>query len=460
MKKAFRAYQLADTEKAKDLLAGDGLKKAVIYRDGPDYKLAFSVFTRENRGLMRHVISPETVSELCSDNQYGEQLFRQVCQMKKDGDLFYRAGSLENPLRYSRLGPNNTTKESYNLPLFRDEKYPVGMDLNKYVGRSQGLMRKLEDDVCRDFSRNFNSKNSAGPRYSGYSSGSKFSVNMNILYTFDRNADGSLPELSKPIPAPISQYEVDKIADVFGIEPVDGVYTQGVSFTPVIALDRMPTGILSRFLGGHISKNDAEMRGGAAFLSTPYCFNLRSSSGEVRHDIVIDPAKAMDILDTSNVLKASSKQTIVKGIFPGAMVEYDRKPYPPLMDNTYLFAEGEMDALYDNASGVSSVFRDPCVDDSSILLSIDSISDKPAAPSGRIRSIYVPDVDVVGEPGHISFSEKSHNHYVSMLTKCGYLEKSGKIVNGKVTDAINPTEEENDFDDGPDNDEVDFDFPF
>ena len=450
MKKAFKAYQVADAKEARNLLAGDGVKKAVIYREGPDYKLAFSVFTKENKGLMRHVISPDTVSELCMDDKYGEQLFRQICQMKKDGNLFYRAGSLENPMYYGRLGPNNTNEDCYNTPLFRDEKYPPGMDLNRYVGRSQGLMRKLEDGVCRDFNKSFNSqyhKHFVGSRYSDYGVGMKDSAKMNILYTFDRNADGSFPDLSKPIQAPISQYEVDRVADVFGIEPVDGVYTKGVSFTPIIALDRLPTGLLSRFLGGHLSKSTVEDRGGL-FLSSPYCFNLRSSSGEVRHDVVIDPVKAMSILDTSNVLKTSSKQTIVKGVFQGAMAEYDRKPYPPLMNDTYLYAENEVDALYENKPGVSSVFRDPCIDESSILLSMKAISEKPAAPSGRIRSVYVPSVDVIGDPGHISFSEKSHNHYASMLTKCGYLEKSGKIVDGKVTDALNPSNEDaDDFDD-------------
>lgn len=459
MKKAFKAYQVADAKEARNLLAGNGVKKAVIYREGPDYKLAFSVFTKENKGLMRHVISPDTVSELCADDKYGEHLFRQICQMKKDGDLFYRAGSLENPMYYGRLGPNNTVEDCYNTPLFRDEKYPAGMDLNRYVGRSQGLMHRLEDGVCRTFNKNFNSqyhKYSIGSRYSDYGMGTKDSAKMNILYTFDRNADGSLPDLSKPVQAPISQYEIDRVADVFGIEPVDGVYTKGVSFTPIIALDRLPTGTLSRFLGGHISKNEAENRDGAVFLSSPYCFNLRSSSGEVRHDVVIDPVKAMAILDASNVLKTSSKQTIVKGVFPGAMAEYDRKPYPPLMDDTYLYTENEVDALYENEPGVSSVFRDPCIDESSTLLSMKAISEKPAAPSGRIRSVYVPSIDVTGDPGHVPFSEKSHNHYASMLTKCGYLEKSGKIVNGKVTDALNsPNEDANEF-----GDETGFDLMF
>ena len=122
MKKAFKAYQVADANEARNLLAGDGVKKAVIYREGPDYKLAFSVFTKENKGLMRHVISPDTVSELCMDDKYGEQLFRQICQMKKDGNLFYRAGSLENPMYYGRLGPNNTNEDCYNTPLPDDVK--------------------------------------------------------------------------------------------------------------------------------------------------------------------------------------------------------------------------------------------------------------------------------------------------------------------------------------------------
>ena len=428
MKNAYKTYKDTSTNEAKALLAGDGIKKAVIYQDGPDYKMAFSVFTQENKGLMRHFISSDTVSSLCEDITYGEQLFDQVRQMKQNGDLFYRIGSLENPVFYGRLGPNNVEDKSFGFPLFRNnEKYRAGMDLNHYVNRSRGIIQSLSDSVCKKYSSEFRRAGKDGWSVSSRS-------DLDILYTLDRNADGSFPDLAKPAPAPQSQYDIDRISDVFGIEPENGFYRKGVSFTPILACDRLPAGNLSLFLGGRVSKDSAK-RDGAVFLSSPYCFNLRNSTGDVKHDIVIDPMKAMTIVDVSLMLKPRSKQTIARGVFTGGLTEYERKPYPPLKDDTYLYSEADVEGLYSNASGVSSVFRDPCFDFSSNRLSMRDIEAKPSASKGMLRAIYVPDPHLNSSSYRESFSDKAHNYYVSLLTKCGYLEKNGVVQNGWVTDA-------------------------
>ena len=46
MKKAFKAYQVVDAKEARNLLAGDGVKKAVIYREAWMISMASSFLDR------------------------------------------------------------------------------------------------------------------------------------------------------------------------------------------------------------------------------------------------------------------------------------------------------------------------------------------------------------------------------------------------------------------------------
>ena len=148
MKKAYSTYKRADIDEARNLLNSDNEKKAVIYKDGGDFKLAISVFTEEERGAMRHVIFPDTLSEMCEDNEEGKRLFEQIRTLKDEGNLYYRLGSLENPARYTMIaGPvteEMATEPDFilaKLPLFRENEnftsIPIAIQVNTQINSSR-----------------------------------------------------------------------------------------------------------------------------------------------------------------------------------------------------------------------------------------------------------------------------------------------------------------------------------
>lgn len=436
MKKAYRTYKRADIDEARNLLNSDNEKKAVIYKDGEDFKLAISVFVEGEKGVMRHVIFPDTLSEMCENNEESKRLFEQIRTLKNEGNLYYRLGSLENPARYTMIaGPvteEMATEPDFilaKLPLFREnENFTGGMDIEYYVNRSKGMMEKLDETIStKVLSQERDRLNINWRRRANDTS------RMSILYRLEKNADGTFPELAAPAPAPSSETEVQRISDLLGIEPENGEYTKGLKFTPIMGMDQLPQRELKALLAGNRSESFAKVNGVRLF-SSPYVFNIRKSNGEVRHDIIIDPVKATDIIASSKMLEIPSGTLVANGVFCGSLVEYSRDKQPPLEDDVYLFSEGETEALYTNQIGVSRVFRDPYYDNNAKLLTFDDIAEKEAAGTGSIRSVYVPSFDFAQKDTGYNpftethnFSKSAHNHYVTMMTKYGYLKKSGEL---------------------------------
>ena len=212
------------------------------------------------------------------------------------------------------------------------------------------------------------------------------------------------------------------------------MYTKGFRFTPIFDTSLLNRPTMKALLAGHISEKQAEYRG-AVLFSTPYVFNLRSSSGEVRHDIVLDPVQAASLMDASLILPDNSSNTVAKGVFRSCVADYKRLPSPPLKDDVYLFGDRDIDGLYggplesesENNVSVSRVFRHPVFNQDSDVLSLSDISKHERVDKGCIRSIYIPHVDLANDAadspsfGGLSFSpppggsfvESNHNHYVS-----------------------------------------------
>ena len=445
MKKAYRTYKKADISEARELLASNNPQKAVIYKDGDHFRLAISVFTNEERGMMRHVIFPETLSEMCQDPKEGQDLFNKICELKKEHNLYYRIGSLENPVYYGRLLPVDSDRtypsvKGSKFPFFREnETFAEGADINDYIGRSVGFMQTLYGNMGRNAVQYLSHSIKGSTHDMGYSLSP-----IRILYRLEKNLDGTLPDLSTPVPAPSSQHEADRIESIFGLTPEDGMYTKGFRFTPIFDTSLLNRPTMKALLAGHISEKQAEYRG-AVLFSTPYVFNLRSSSGEVRHDIVLDPVQAASLMDASLILPDNSSNTVAKGVFRSCVADYKRLPSPPLKDDVYLFGDRDIDGLYggplesesENNVSVSRVFRHPVFNQDSDVLSLSDISKHERVDKGCIRSIYIPHVDLANDAadspsfGGLSFSpppggsfvESNHNHYVSMVVKYGYLKR-------------------------------------
>jgi len=435
MKKAYGTYKKADVDEAKDLLASDDKKKVVVYKDGDKFRMAVSVFTKEEKGFMRHVILPETLSEICKNPQEGEKLFHKFCEMKLNGDMCYRIGSLENPTYYCTLLPTDNPDVSrgaigLKFPFFRtNEKYPNGLDINDYVNKSFGYMSMLHNDVAHGALDNIR-----------HLHGGRDAIIVDIVHKLEKNPDGSLPDLATPVIAPSSPVKIDFIEREFGIRPENGQYTKGLRFTPVYGMgdvcNRRSMYAMKSLLAGHHEESQAK-RYGAILFSTPYIFNLRNSDGKVRHDVIIDPIQAADIVYASSALPIEDSNVVSRGVCRGSLVEYDRLPSPPLSDDTYLYKESEIIDLYANTSSesdnlsVSRVFRNPILDKESKCYGLSDISGNERVPKGRIRNVYVPTADLVdlaqgrGYSKSDSFSEANHNHYISMVTKYGYLKNGG-----------------------------------
>ena len=477
MKKAYGTYKIADVDEARTLLKGDDKCKAVLYKEGDDFRIAMSVFTDEGKGFMRHVILPDTLSEICEDPKEGQELFNKICSLKAEGNLYYRIGSLERPAYYSQLvSPESEVGElatdSYfyrnrsfetKFPFFREnESYPEGMDINDYVSRSSGFMGFLHEAVVQKAEKHLayiGVGDQSVSRY-GYR---RDSLPSPILYKLEKNADGTLPDLSMPVRAPASQVEIDRIEAACGIKPENGQYNQGFRFSPVLffGMNDRKNGQMKSLLAGHITEQQARKYEDFVLFSTPYLFNLRSSSGEVRHDIVIDPIRAANLIEASSIIPTATPNLVAKGVFRGCVVDYKREPSPPLKDDTYLYKADEIDCLYTNASGdskglsVSRMFRDPMLDTNANHYATRDIEGHERVAKGFVRDIYIPPVELTSDnhrsqsdfipPQH--FSESTHNHYVSMVTKYGYLKRGNGskqsegpnvIFEGEVTaEAVN-----------------------
>lgn len=455
MKKAYGTYKIADVDEAKTLLKGDGKCKAVLYKDGDDFRIAMSVFTDEGKGFMRHVILPDTLSEICEDPKEGQELFDKICSLKAEGNLYYRIGSLEHPAYYSQLvSPESEVgdlvDDSYfrhnrsvetKFPFFREnESYPEGMDINDYVSRSSGFMEFLHESIVQKAEKHLSYIGVDDQSVSHYGR-LRSSVLSPILYKLEKNGDGTLPDLSMPVRAPASQAEIDRVEAACGVRPENGQYNQGFRFSPVLffGMNDRKNGQMKSLLAGHITETQARKYEDFVLFSTPYLFNLRSSSGEARHDIVIDPIRAANIIEASSIIPTATPNLVAKGVFRGCVVDYKREPSPPLKDDTYLYRADEIDCLYSNASGdskglsVSRMFRDPMLDTNANHYAIRDIEGHERVAKGFARDIYIPPAELTSDsyrfqsdftpPRH--FSESTHNHYISMVTKYGYLKRGG-----------------------------------
>lgn len=95
--------------------------------------------------------------------------------------------------------------------------------------------------------------------------------------------------LDEPVLCSDDGDEVDRIWHLTGVMSHDGVYTEGFSFTPMLACDRM---------NPEQARLDYRRHRPFAFLCpNPYMVNYQKN-GSVRHDMLISPAKAADIIET------------------------------------------------------------------------------------------------------------------------------------------------------------------
>lgn len=457
MKKAYRTYKEASLDEARELLFGDNQQKAEIYREAGGYRLAVSVFIPHEKGFMRHVIFPDTISEMCKNPEEGQRVFEHISELKDEGNLYFRVGRLEDPIYYGNLVPTDRADIDYNeikFPFFRkNETLRDGMTIDDYVSRSTGFMNMLHDKVAKGAEDSLKRKDS-GQSYYMYIK----TVNA-IVYKLEKNPDGSLPDLPTPVCAPSSKVDVDRVKETFDIEPEDGQYTKGFRFTPVIGVGNGlgSVGTMKALIAGHVTEESAK-RNGTVLFSTPYVFNLRSSSGEIRHDVVIDPVQALDLVSVATPLPTTSQTMVSKGVIKGSIVEYDRVSSPALMDDTYLYEEDEIEHLFANSSdgseedppskmSVSRMFRNPIFDAASTCRKPKDIFEHERVANGRIRNVYIAQEDLYpidhsGRTGRQSsmyepptgFSERDHNHYISMVTKYGYLKRQQDFGQGQEQD--------------------------
>ena len=101
--------------------------------------------------------------------------------------------------------------------------------------------------------------------------------------------DQSPSFLPHDVPCSLLPDRVEKVASVTGIRPVDGMYKEGLRFTPFIACD-------DKVITKGIDKAKRPYHTSRTTFANPYIFNYRTSS-ETRHDIVLPPDKACDLLE-------------------------------------------------------------------------------------------------------------------------------------------------------------------
>ena len=107
--------------------------------------------------------------------------------------MYYRIGSLENPVYYGRLLPVDSDRtypsvKGSKFPFFREnETFAEGADINDYIGRSVGFMQTLYGNMGRNAVQYLSHSIKGSTHDMGYSLSP-----IRILYRLEKNLDGTL----------------------------------------------------------------------------------------------------------------------------------------------------------------------------------------------------------------------------------------------------------------------------
>lgn len=423
MEKAYRTYMKAEGARAEELLFGDWDKRAEIYKNDGKFEIELSVFEPKENGYVRHVIPSEELARI-SKQRSSFEVMDKFLELKRDGKMYIRFGRVDDPISYFSVNGVKGSDGSYPpVPFFRDnedlKKYSDICDYISKTGRIlenhyKGLMSTLEHNSYPI----------------GYGKEQRL---LSIYYTM---SDTPVP-LTTSKAVSYSEDEIKRVSDITGIDPENGQYNKGFSFVPIYALDSF-----SYEAGALFSSNEGPIR-----LSSPYVYNFRNSEGKVKHDVVLDPVSAADIIERSHILKSRSDGVFAEGVYRAYLVEYPRKNNPPLYDNVYLYSEDDIIGLYNNISGVvNRVFRSPVHDEGFTKLSLRDIQNNPRAKKGQIRSLAVFSDAENFKPYFLekprAFNKKGHDIYVKDMIKSAYMLKNNpKVFDTETNDNSVETEE-------------------
>ena len=273
----------------------------VLHREGNEYKLHLDFFSvprvkgvprmandAGDRLFARYSVSQSQIENYCkADPKRSEDVFRMLhdLSLSSGGNAYMHCGNGFDDAVVFCLRNDN---------LFNNKFMPdmsEGLRLTDYLHGIKGILR-FEDTV-----------GSGAAMPYGFGSGIN-SYYHRVAFLLDLEP---VP-LSKPVPCPDDAASVRRITSLTGIEPDNGVYTSGLKFTPFLACDMRNLNISKRFRNGSALQD--------VLCPNPYLVNAWSG-GSVRHDMVISPQKAADLMETglcSSVTDPSSGKALIQGV--------------------------------------------------------------------------------------------------------------------------------------------------
>lgn len=269
----------------------------VFHKEGDEYKLHLDFFsvprvkgvphTANDDGcrlFARYSVSQRQIENYCkADPKRSEDVFRLFHDLSVNGNAYMHRGNGFDDAVVFCLREDNLFAEQFTPDMSE------GFRLTDYLHDIQGILRSEENTRLGDMT---------GP-------------GSGIDRYYHRVAFLLDPEpvpLSEPVPCPRDDASIRRVTSLTGIAPDNGVYTSGLRFTPFLACDMRNLKVRERFENGAFVPY--------CLCPNPYLVN-EWSGGSVKHDMVISPQKAADLMSTGlcdSVTDPSSGKAVIQGV--------------------------------------------------------------------------------------------------------------------------------------------------
>ena len=392
----------------KDVLANGVFNKTkvVISKDtGDEYHLSLEFFdvprniydngrrlsspgSNTDYRFVKYVVTDTQLSSLCTSEERGQEIFEMIEKLKDSDNMVLRYGSEDKPCGYDVIRKNNPI---FGSEFFTPKTYEH-LDFGKYLQKFDSILDNVEEGRKNSSSRI-----------------------VRVAYTLE-------PTTENVVASEVNEDEdaIKRIAELTGVEPIDGAYRQGFRLTCMVACDEMDITNVTRSVG----------RGNTLDLVTnPYIYNYRGQGNQVRHDIFISPQQAADLIEFSRS-KLDEKTGIRTGVMDTIVAKTPRTSANMSYRQALTYTAKDIDDVYKKCDrGMYGRYRGQDIKDLNPVflhfafrdVGLDSreIVKRPA--EGFMRSVLIPDkvsskLYSIGVPT-TPFDLERHNRYIQMSNR-------------------------------------------
>ena len=379
-----------------------------IYDDGKRLQSASG-----DRLFVKYVVTEEQLQKFCRDEEHGKQAYQMLTLLKNNNNVVMRFGPEEKPCGFACIAAES--------PLFSEVFAPkeyANFDVSKYVNRFSSI---LEDTDSR------RSRGSIQP--------------IRVAY------DLSKTPLEVPVEVPTDKDDVERISRLTGVMPDElGFYREGFKFTAMVACDEFDITQVD---------NAARLRHNRSrdLVTNPYIYNYKSNDS-IRHDIIISPVEAADLIEFSRS-KLNEQTGVRTGVLNTVVTICPKRSAGSVKYNgAELFKADDIHVLYNRNSmyftGDDIKKVNPRLIDFAYInsnLNVQGALQRP--PQDGMKHVLIPDKFSaerygIGVPG-TEFDRERHDTFVKMSNRHAHRQLTNEV-------ARNNRERQNDFAAFPDDD--------